>query len=151
MRTYDISEIASMLASRAEDVCRWLLPNGVREGHEWCCGDLSGEPGRSLKVNLSGKAGVWRDFADSDKGGDLVDLIQAVCGVSKADAVATAKEWLGIKDFKPNFSAVKKNYSRPKVAPCVGARIETIILALVALTLCVAPCVGAWIETCPYL
>ena len=30
MKTYDISEIASMLASRAEDVCRWLLPNGER-------------------------------------------------------------------------------------------------------------------------
>ena len=114
MKTYDIAEIASMLANRAENVCRWLLPNGVREGHEWCCGDLSGAPGRSLKVNLAGKAGVWRDFADSEKGGDLIDLIQAVCGVNKADAVATAKEWLGIKDFSPSFTAVKKNYSRPK-------------------------------------
>lgn len=114
MKTYDIAEIASMLANRAENVCRWLLPNGVREGHEWCCGDLSGTPGRSLKVNLAGKAGVWRDFADSEKGGDLIDLIQAVCGVNKADAVATAKEWLGIKDFSPSFTTVKKNYSRPK-------------------------------------
>lgn len=114
MRTYDISEIASMLASRAEDVCRWLLPNGVREGHEWCCGNLSGATGRSLKVNLAGKAGVWRDFADSGKGGDLVDLIQAVCGVDKAGAVATAKEWLGIRDSTPKFTAVKKNYARPK-------------------------------------
>lgn len=114
MRTYDIAEIASMLANRAEDVCRWLLPKGFREGQEWCCGDLSGAQGRSLKVNLAGKAGVWRDFADSGKGGDLVDLIQAVCGVDKAGAVATAKEWLGIRDSTPKFTAVKKNYARPK-------------------------------------
>lgn len=113
MRSYDIREIAEMLANKAEEVCRWILPGGKREGHEWCCGDVSGTGGRSLRVNLAGKAGVWKDFADDQKGGDLIDLIQLALNVSKADAVATAKEWLGVKDVNPDFTRVKKKFAKP--------------------------------------
>ena len=95
-KQYDISEIAGLLAGRAEAVCQWLLPQGKREGREWRAGSIGGDAGQSLGVNLSGKAGVWRDFADNAKGGDLIDLIQAVHGCNKAEAVKEAKEFLGI-------------------------------------------------------
>lgn len=113
-KQYDISEIAGLLAGRAEAVCQWLLPQGKREGREWRAGSICGDAGQSLGVNLSGKAGVWRDFADNAKGGDLIDLIQAVRGCNKAEAVKEAKEFLGISDDMPTFLPQRKAYSRPE-------------------------------------
>lgn len=113
-KQYDISEIAGLLAGRAEAVCQWLLPQGKREGREWRAGSIGGDAGQSLGVNLSGKAGVWRDFADSAKGGDLIDLIQAVHGCNKSEAVKEAKEFLGISDDMPAFLPQRKAYSRPE-------------------------------------
>ena len=70
----NISEISRMLADRADEICRKLLPAGKREGKEWVIGSLGGEPGKSLKVHLVGsKAGVWADFSTGEAG-DLVDL-----------------------------------------------------------------------------
>ena len=114
-RQYDISEISKMLADRVESVCQWLLPAGHKEGAEWRAGDAYGAAGNSLGVNLAGKAGVWRDFADDAKGGDLIDLISTVHGVGKAEAVKLAKEWLGIGDFRPTFeNRHKVEYKKPE-------------------------------------
>lgn len=112
MRQYDISEIAAMLAKRVEDVCRWLLPNGKKQGSEWRAGSVYGDEGQSLGVNLYGKAGVWRDFADEAKGGDLIDLIEAVKGIGKADAVKEAKDFLGIVDDMPKFEPRHKPFKK---------------------------------------
>ena len=77
MSRHDIREISTILAARAEAVCQWLLPQGRRNGVEWEAGNTAGEPGKSLKVNLGGKAGLWSDFA-SGEAGDLIDLLGAV-------------------------------------------------------------------------
>ena len=61
---HDIKQISEMLAKRAQDVCEWLLPNGKRKAQEWCVGSVNGDAGDSLRVNLGGKAGLWKDFAD---------------------------------------------------------------------------------------
>lgn len=103
-----------MLADRVEAVCEWLLPQGKREGSEWRAGSVTGEPGHSLGVNLAGKPGIWRDFADDAKGGDLIDLIQAAHGVSKADAVKEAKDFLGLTDDMPDFVPKRREYKRPE-------------------------------------
>ncbi len=63
---------------------RWL-PNGRREGSEYCVGSLAGEPGNSLKINW--RTGVWKDFASGEKGGsDPVSLFAAIHGLSQAEA-----------------------------------------------------------------
>lgn len=113
-RSCDIGEIARMLAERAESVCEWLLPGGKREGSEWRAGSVGGEAGHSLGVNLAGKPGVWRDFADDARGGDLIDLIQAAHGVGKAEAMKEAKEFLGITDIMPDFAPRRREYRRPE-------------------------------------
>ena len=110
---HDIKQISEMLAKRAQDVCEWILPNGKRKAQEWCVGSVSGDAGDSLRVNVGGKAGVWKDFADNGKGGDLIDLIIAVHGCSKAEAVRAAKDFLGIRDHKPQFVTKPRNYVRP--------------------------------------
>ena len=70
----DIRELKVELGSRALSLCNTLLPDGRVEGQNWVIGSLSGEPGRSLNVSISGdKAGSWHDHATSE-GGDILDL-----------------------------------------------------------------------------
>lgn len=91
-------EIAAKLARDAEGVASYLLPNGKRDGHEWVCGNVHGDEGKSLKVHLTGdKAGIWKDFSEGS-GGDLLDLWAAVHQSSIGDAIREAKLYLGIHD-----------------------------------------------------
>ncbi len=99
-RTPDISipEIVDRLTGNVAALCGYLLPNGRREGAEWRVGNISGEPGKSLGVRLTGvSTGVWCDFADGSKG-DPLDLIQACLRLDKGEAVMWTKDWLGIGD-----------------------------------------------------
>ena len=95
----DWREVEAKLCERAGDVAMHLLPHGKREGNEWSCGNLDGQPGRSLKVNVGGKPGLWRDFADSGKGGKT--LMSLWCSVRAAEfrvCIREAKEFLGLRD-----------------------------------------------------
>ncbi|MFZ6761315.1 DUF7146 domain-containing protein [Pseudoroseomonas sp. WGS1072] len=86
-----------MLAARAPELARELLPAGRREGPEWRCGSLHGERGQSLAVRIRGeKAGVWADFASGQRG-DALDLVaQTLFSGSKRDAIQWASRWLGL-------------------------------------------------------
>jgi hypothetical protein len=89
------ADITRRLANRITPLCAVLLPNGRREGAEWRCGSIYGEPGRSLGVRLSGaKAGMWKDFA-TDDAGDALDLVAAVLGLTTKDALQWSRNWLG--------------------------------------------------------
>ena len=98
---------------RAQSLAMELLPQGRREGHEWRCGSLSGEEGKSLAVHLtSTRAGVWSDFA-SGEAGDALDLVAAVkCGGDMKTAIAWARAWLG----QPDGPAPAGNRQRPAPA-----------------------------------
>ncbi len=92
------SDIAALLAKRAEELCRHLLPEGYRKDSEWRCGSVQGEAGKSLGVHLKGaRVGVWKDFA-TGQSGDPLDLIEAVLNLGTAEAIGWAKNWLGIDD-----------------------------------------------------
>jgi|SoiMethySBSTD1v2_1073268.scaffolds.fasta_scaffold159467_2 twinkle protein len=113
----EITYVKAELIARVRDVAEYLLPNGVKEQHEWRVGSLSGEKGRSLGVHLSGsKAGVWSDFA-SGEGGDLLDLWMATRNLSLGDAIRDAGNWLGIAQPKP-AAEPKKSYTRPPKPKC---------------------------------
>ncbi len=120
----DIGQIARMLADKAEDVCRWLLPHGRKQGSEWCAGNVQGDAGDSLRVNLGGKAGLWRDFAADERGGDLIDLIMACRSGGKSEAVKEAGEFLGLKDESPEFMPRRREYVRPEKPACVVPKSE---------------------------
>lgn len=114
----DITEIARLLAARAQSVAEYLLPRGHKEGLEWRAGSTAGEPGDSLGVHLAGpKAGIWADFADTDRSGDLIDLWRIVRGTSLPQALIEAREWLGVALPKPSREP-KKNYARPAKPSC---------------------------------
>lgn len=105
------ADLSAMLANQAEAVASMLLPNGARKGHEWRAGSVGGEEGGSLGVHLTGrKAGVWSDFA-SGESGDLLDLWCATRNLSIAEAIAQAKDYLGIRDNR--VENPRKTYARP--------------------------------------
>ena len=80
----DFANIARELLGRADQLVPSWLPNGKREGHEWKVGNLRGDAGRSLSINLT--TGAWGDFAAGEVGGDLLALYAAIHGVRMIDA-----------------------------------------------------------------
>lgn len=104
-------ELSQRLASDAAGVAQFLFPNGKRQAGEWRLGGLSGEPGKSMGIRLTGaKAGVWADFA-SGESGDLLDAWMAVRGLSMSAAMSEAMQYLGIRDTMPEKPA--QPFKRP--------------------------------------
>lgn len=105
------AEISHRLAAEAASIASYLLPDGKKAGPEWKAGSTKGEAGGSLSVRLTGaKAGVWKDFQTGESG-DLLDLWAAVRGGSISEALAEAKQYLGVKDNMPERPA--KAYTMP--------------------------------------
>lgn len=91
-------DIAELMARDTEGWAQKLLNGGKREGKYWACGSVAGDPGQSLKLNLSGsKKGRWADFATGECG-DLLDLLRITRGLTMTDAIADAKRSLGIRE-----------------------------------------------------
>lgn len=80
--------ISEAALNRSESLVAAWLPSGKRHGHEWRCGNLSGDAGNSLAVNLT--TGLWSDFSSGDKGGDLVSLYAAI--FTAGDQAQAARE-----------------------------------------------------------
>ncbi|TIW19276.1 MAG: DNA primase [Mesorhizobium sp.] len=106
MPSRNASDLASLLAQRAEAVCRRYLSNGRRVGSYWLVGDARNAPGRSLYVRLKGSdsgkgaAGKWTDAATGERG-DLLDVI---------------RESLGLVDFKDVSDEARSFLSIPLTA-----------------------------------
>jgi twinkle protein len=113
------AEISGLLARNAEEVAKYLLPGGKRDGHEYRAGSVAGESGKSLGVHLRGdKAGVWSDFATGQTG-DLLDLWREVRNIPLPEAMTEAAAWLGInlEAKKPRFVRHEKTFQKPKLKP----------------------------------
>lgn len=97
----DLEKIKGMLADRALEVCRRLIPGGHEERGEWVCGDINGSPGKSFRVHLSGpKLGMWGDFADLEhyRGRNFLGLWTACRGGDFKKAIGEVKQFLGLRD-----------------------------------------------------
>ncbi len=115
------AEISDMLAGRAEDVCRMLLPGGKAVKDEWLAGDISGGEGITLKVKLDGTyRGTWKDWANDDDKGDLIDLWRLCRGLSRGEAFRQVKEYLGI--FDGVSQTRERKYSKPPEKPTPAPR-----------------------------
>ncbi len=61
--------------SQLSSLVKTIFPYGKTQGNQFVIGDINGNKGDSLKIQLDGeKAGLWNDFA-SDQSGDVFDLI----------------------------------------------------------------------------
>ena len=89
-------EVADALGDRALEVCRHYLPAGKLSSGRWTIGNVEGDPGKSMWVNITGPwRGQWKDGA-TDEGGDLLDLIQRAAGLANiSEALKEARAFLG--------------------------------------------------------
>ncbi|WP_264735970.1 AAA family ATPase [Wolbachia endosymbiont (group A) of Rhinocyllus conicus] len=92
-------ELKAELLLQIRSCLPYLLPNGTFCRNEFQVGDIWGNKGKSLRVELSGsKAGLWNDFATGD-GGDIIDLWAAVhrknARTEFPEVMASISEWLG--------------------------------------------------------
>lgn len=96
----ETEERKARLNNMAEQVCKFLLPNGKKVGGEWHVGSIKGEEGDSLKICLEGeKTGVWADFATDDhKGGDFVSLWMSVTKKSWGRAIDEIEKFFYYKN-----------------------------------------------------
>jgi hypothetical protein len=108
------ADLSAVLAARIAQLAPQLLPGGKRIGAEWVCGDITGKPGRSLSVRLTGpKAGIWSDFGGGG-GGDALALVAAVHFRGDVrEAMDWSRSWLGVSANAPGPTAAPT----PPVAP----------------------------------
>ncbi len=107
------AELSRMLSDQVQNVVRELLPNGKQDGRNWIAGSVEGEPGKSLKVALSGeRQGHFCDFASPDDRGDMLDLWQATRRVNFVEACKQAKQFLGVQE--PEHYRQSKAFKKPE-------------------------------------
>jgi len=107
---FDVGEIKGQLLLNIRACLSYLFPRGTFHGDKFYIGDVQGNRGRSLKVELAyGKVGLWIDFATGE-GGDIIDLWAVVHGKSARtefpQVMASISEWLGCN--KPPAQEQKK-------------------------------------------
>lgn len=67
--------VKNVALAQLPSLAKSIYPNGKIQGHQYVVGDIYGNAGDSLKIDIQGdKAGLWNDFA-SDNGGDIFDLL----------------------------------------------------------------------------
>jgi putative DNA primase/helicase len=114
-----IRELAEALLDHIDTLVPDWLRGGTRRGHEWVCGSLTGEPGGSFSVCLSGaKAGQWADFNTDDKGGDLVSLYAAIHNINNAEAAVRLAREMHLE----SVAGLVKTASGAPVAPVDNPR-----------------------------
>lgn len=89
----DFPALAQAALPHAERLLREWFPEGKRTGHEFKIGNLSGNKGDSLSVNIN--TGRWSDFAADESGGDLISLYAAIHRISQGEAARKLSEEIG--------------------------------------------------------
>lgn len=103
----DFKALNEAALAHCPDVLERMLPEGRLIGHEFTCGNIAGDSGKSCKININN--GVWRDFADPDKGGgDLISLVAAIENVSQYEGAQILADMIGyvLPDREPKKKPV---------------------------------------------
>lgn len=92
-------QLRTQLLSNIRSCLSYLLPRGTFRGDKFYVGDLQGNKGQSMIVELTGsKAGLWHDFSTGE-GGDIFDLWAAVTGKNQfTDTVEDIAKWIGYSE-----------------------------------------------------
>ncbi len=95
-------EIKARMLVHIRGVLSYLFPGGVFQRGNFFVGDIRGNPGDSLNVEIEGrKAGLWHDFATGE-GGDIIGLWAAANGRdTKTEFPAIVADILAWLDGRP--------------------------------------------------
>lgn len=99
----NLKELKDYCAARAEHAARWMYPAGKKMGSDWVVGDVDGQPGKSFRINIKDKPGVFADFSTGEKGGDnFIELYMRRHGVQFKDAAEAVASHFGVVyEFQP--------------------------------------------------
>jgi hypothetical protein len=125
--TGSASDLARRLGDHAEAVCREYLSNGHRSGNHWIVGDVRNTRGRSmhvrLRANAKGPAGKWVD-EQSGEHGDLLDVIEASCGLTEFREVADeARRFLAMPQAQWPVSRAQAQPAAARGSPDAARRL----------------------------
>lgn len=125
----DIPEIRAGLQDRISELCRDLLPHGRMESGQWvsCNPRVAGDERKvpALKVRVhGGDTGAWTDHRNGRDGhkGDVIGLVAYLTGQDTKDALAWARDFLGLRQLSPaerqamRFAAAAKKKAEDKRA-----------------------------------
>lgn len=91
----DYPKLNATLIRMCPGILAEWFPQGVVKGREFVVGNVDGEKGKSLSVNI--ETGVWKDFA-TGQGGDLVELYAQYAGCSNGQAAEQLISKYAIRD-----------------------------------------------------
>ncbi len=99
------SEVKAQLLARLPSVLHYLFPAGKQRSKQYVVGDLDGNAGKSLVIELDGaRAGMWIDFATGE-GGDILDAWARVMHLDARNdfpaVMSSVAQWLGVPDQIP--------------------------------------------------
>ena len=102
---YEKDDIRARLLDQLESALSYLFPHGKRRGTQFFVGNLQGDPGDSLVVELDGsKRGLWIDFATGESG-DVLTLWASVRGyrlpMDFSNLLEDAGDWLIVPRIAP--------------------------------------------------
>lgn len=80
----DFDGINATLLARSREFLSDLFPAGRVSGHEFKVGNIRGEPGESLSINLN--TGIGMDFSAGEPYGDLIAVYAAHHGIGMGEA-----------------------------------------------------------------
>ena len=72
MAIYNFQEVNSIMMQDPLYHLAKILPGWTLDGDEYCCSNIEGCSGKSLKFNII--KGVWSDFATGEGGPDFISL-----------------------------------------------------------------------------
>lgn len=91
----DYGRIKQAALNNAESLLTQLFPLGYIQGHEYRIGNLQGELHGSGSLHIDMETGLWHDFANDNKGGDLIDLWAKARGISNSQAAMQINDVIG--------------------------------------------------------
>src|SRR5258707_5246377 len=101
MARIDRETLQAALHDHTETICRHYLEQGKRVGNQWVIGNLNGEPGQSVRIELEGeKAGLAYDFATGE-GCDLLDIIKRKTGLRFTEVAREIGRITGVNGEEP--------------------------------------------------
>lgn len=101
MRQDDTGLIKQGLKDKIEDLCRRLLPDGVRRGRFWVANNpvtMDAPKSPEFKVALDRDHGAWIDWRSGEKG-DVFGLVEYCMRCDFKEAIAWSRDFLGMRQM----------------------------------------------------
>lgn len=119
-----ISDIKHELHSRLPSILPELFPHGCIKGQQFRVGNLQGDKGESLVIEMQGpKAGLWQDFATGDSG-DILHLWGQAKGIDPkqqfAEVLEDVKRYLGVDGERHSCSTNDEHHGDCSISAING-------------------------------